>query len=63
MTTRYEFNAGDNNCDLCKLIADPNGEWVAYEDYLRIERLYLELVDGINALGFPSAIARIEYSE
>jgi hypothetical protein len=62
MVKRYELRRGDNNCDLCCMDPEPDGDWVAYSDYAEAVRLYIELVDGINALGFghDDGVARVE---
>ncbi|KKK98393.1 hypothetical protein LCGC14_2643190 [marine sediment metagenome] len=48
MIQRYSEDDGLDTMGL-----DEEGDWVPYSDYAKIERLYIELVDGINALGFP----------
>ena len=49
MIQRYSEDDG-----LDTMSPDEEGDWVPYSDYAKIERLYIELVDGINALGFPA---------
>ena len=48
MIQRYSEDDGRDTMSL-----DEEGTWVPYSDYAKLERLYVELVDGINALDAP----------
>ncbi len=50
MIDRYELWRGDNNCDLCCMSEEPDGEWVAYDDYKKLREMYLDLVRDIQSL-------------
>ena len=50
MPDRYELWSGDNNCDLCCMSEEPDGDWVAYDDYAELRKLFDGLCADIAAL-------------